>query len=189
MSNKDQSLKLVVVGDGAVGKTCLLVVYAQGKFPTEYLPTVFENYKAKVKINNVEHNILLWDTAGQEELLNIRVLSYANTDVFLMCFSVVDKTTLDNIKEKWIPEVRDNTKKQPVFILVGLKTDLRASTDADQCITKEVGESVASQVGASTYVECSSLKNEGVKEVFDTAIIEATKKDDETGDKSCCQIA
>jgi small GTP-binding protein len=59
------TLKLVVIGDGAVGKTCLLVVYAKGSFPTEYVPTVFENYKCKVTVSNVEYNVQLWDTAGQ----------------------------------------------------------------------------------------------------------------------------
>ena len=79
-------IKLVVVGDGAVGKTCLLVVYSNSTFPTDYVPTVFENSKAKVKVNNTEYSIQLWDTAGQEELENIRTLSYPNTDIFLLCF-------------------------------------------------------------------------------------------------------
>ncbi|OHT04309.1 Cdc42 like protein [Tritrichomonas foetus] len=194
MSNNQNSLKLVIVGDGAVGKTCLLVVYAKGEFPTDYVPTVFENYKAKVKINNVEHTVLLWDTAGQEELLNIRVLSYANTDVFLMCFSVVDRATYENVKEKWIPEVIANTKgkKPPVFIIVGTKTDLRESTPQDQVLSVEDGKELASQVNAVQYVECSALKNNGVKEVFDAAFVEAinhsSKSKDESSD-GCCLIA
>jgi small GTP-binding protein len=73
-------LKIVVIGDGAVGKTCLLVVYAKGGFPTEYVPTVFENYKCRVNIGGTEYIIQLWDTAGQEELVNVRQLSYPNTD-------------------------------------------------------------------------------------------------------------
>jgi GTPase SAR1 family protein len=49
--------KLVVVGDGAVGKTCLLLVYAKGSFPKDYVPTIFENYKCKVSVDKVEYNI------------------------------------------------------------------------------------------------------------------------------------
>lgn len=189
MSKKENSLKLVAIGDGAVGKTCLLVVYATGNFPTDYVPTIFENYKAKVKVNNIEREILLWDTAGQEELLNIRVLSYPNTHIYLMCFAVVDKPSLQNLKDKWIPEITETIKKKPTFILVGLKTDLRDTNEPEQCISKEEGEAMAQQLGAKAYVECSSLKNSGVKEVFDTAIIEAIKHDDEDTEKSCCIIA
>ncbi|EAX95485.1 hypothetical protein TVAG_222820 [Trichomonas vaginalis G3] len=66
--------KLVVVGDGAVGKTCLLVVYSKGEFPKTYIPTVFDNYTAKVKVEDQVVNVQLWDTAGQEELENLRTL-------------------------------------------------------------------------------------------------------------------
>ncbi|OHT05722.1 Cdc42 like protein [Tritrichomonas foetus] len=179
-----KSLKLVVVGDGAVGKTCLLVVYASGKFPEEYVPTVFENYKAKVKVDQVEYSILLWDTAGQEELQNIRTLSYANTDVFLLCFSVVDRASYENLESIWIPEI-GNYAKNPEFLLIGTKTDLRESTPEN--LSPEDGKKLAAKIGALGYVECSALKNENVKEVFDKAITEIIAKVPE--EKSCCNIA
>ncbi|KAH0787005.1 Rho GTPase [Histomonas meleagridis] len=178
-----KSLKLVVVGDGAVGKTCLLVVYARGTFPTEYVPTVFENYKAKVKVNGSEYTILLWDTAGQEELENIRTLSYANTDIFLLCFSIIDRASFDNIRNKWFEEVKIHTRK-PVFLLVGTKSDLRKSKPNDQCVSKEEALLMAKQIQAFDYLECSALLNEGVKEVFDNAIVKAIFPDKEV----CCTI-
>jgi small GTP-binding protein len=162
------TLKLVVIGDGAVGKTCLLVVYAKGSFPTEYVPTVFENYKCKVTIGTKEHNIQLWDTAGQEELVNVRQLSYPNTDVFLMCFSVADKTSYDNIKSKWVDEIKQYVKS-PNLLLVGTKADLRDTSS----VTQEQGEQLKSDIGAFAYVECSAIKCQGVKDVFDQAIVYA----------------
>ena len=179
-----KSLKLVVVGDGAVGKTCLLVVYARGTFPTDYIPTVFENYKAKVKVNGSEYTILLWDTAGQEELENIRTLSYANTDIFLLCFSIVDRSSFENVKNKWFEEVKIHSNK-PILLLVGTKSDLRRSTPPTQCISTEEAALMAKQIQAFDYIECSALLNEGVKEVFDNAIIKAIFPDEE----GCCSIA
>ena len=178
-------MKLVVVGDGAVGKTCLLVVYARGTFPTDYVPTVFENYKAKVKVNNTEYSILLWDTAGQEELENIRTLSYANTDIFLLCFSVVDRTSFENVKNKWYEEVKVHSK-EPVILLVGTKTDLRENGSKEQ-VSFDEGVMMAKKIQAFEYVECSALKNEGVKEVFDKAILKSIKpgSSDEIGRASC----
>ena len=176
MSN---NIKLVVVGDGAVGKTCLLVVYTKGEFPSEYIPTVFDNYTAKVKIGETTYPVQLWDTAGQEELENIRTLSYQGTSVFLLCFSVTTPTTFDNITTVWIPEIkRYCTEKNFKIMLVGTKTDLRNDekvleelrAENKSPISKEQGEAKAKEIGAIAYAECSSFKNEGVKEVFDKAI-------------------
>uniref|UniRef100_A0A3Q3SCS6 Rho-related GTP-binding protein RhoA-C n=1 Tax=Mastacembelus armatus TaxID=205130 RepID=A0A3Q3SCS6_9TELE len=116
--------KLVIVGDGACGKTCLLIVFSKDQFPEVYVPTVFENYVADIEVDGKQVELALWDTAGQEDYDRLRPLSYPDTDVILMCFSIDSPDSLENIPEKWTPEVKHFCPNVPI-ILVGNKKDLR----------------------------------------------------------------
>ncbi|ANB11778.1 Rho family GTPase RHO1 [Sugiyamaella lignohabitans] len=177
-STPDYHVKIVCVGDGGCGKTCMLQTYAMGEFPLTYVPTVFENYFTKIKTpggKNVE--LALWDTAGQEEYDRLRALSYPEVDIVLICFSVDSPASLDNVYDKWIPEVSHYCQGVP-FILVGLKTDLRQDLTTIQHlqsrglrpITPDEGKAVAKRYGAYKYMECSSKTMTGVKDIFNTSI-------------------
>jgi small GTP-binding protein len=184
-----KSPKIVVVGDGSVGKTCLLLVYARGVFPDEYVPTVFENYKTVVSMGGQDYAVQLWDTAGQEELESIRTLSYSHTDVFLLCYAVDDRTSFDNARDKWMMELRLHTREKLNVLLVGLKTDLR---EGNPTLSAEEGRALAKQLGAFDYAECSARKCEGVKEVFERAIEKAvvpTKEKKAEKPQGCCHVS
>ncbi|KAK3796169.1 hypothetical protein RRG08_018166 [Elysia crispata] len=171
-------IKCVVVGDGAVGKTCMLMSYATNKFPTEYVPTVFDNYAVTVDIKGTPHQLGLFDTAGQEEYTGLRMLSYPETSVFLVCFSVVMPESMKNAEIKWIPEIHHSVPKAP-FIIVGTQVDLREDEGVRLKLAKrkmhplsaEEGERLAKRLGADCYVECSSLTRQGLKNVFDEALL------------------
>jgi Ras-related C3 botulinum toxin substrate 1 len=170
-----QNVKCVVVGDGAVGKTCLLISYTENRFPVDYVPTVFDNFTTGVEVDGNHINFALWDTAGQEEYSRLRALSYPETDVFLLCFSTVSPSSFENIKTKWFPEV-DHHCPEARKMLVGTKIDLRndekilKELNGEKLPTHEDGENMAKEIGAKAYLECSAYTQEGLKRVFEESI-------------------
>lgn len=236
-----RSIKCVVIGDGAVGKTSLLISYTTNTFPTDYIPTVFDNYSAKIAVrppsslqpgniqskniknndanqisnkssnHNTESNskkldevpndnfnndniqffkLNLWDTAGQDEYDKLRPLSYPQTDIFLICFSVTDRTSFNNLKEKWLNELKQhanidksefykNTGSLPVLI-VGTKADLREngtsnsicenSDSKKDVIDIDEIEEFIKENKLLDYCECSAMNQTGVEEVFQAAV-------------------
>ncbi|KIM20530.1 hypothetical protein M408DRAFT_333943, partial [Serendipita vermifera MAFF 305830] len=164
--------KLVIVGDGACGKTSLLCVFAIGEFPSEYQPTIFDNYVAEIRLDNKPVQLALWDTAGQEEYERLRPLSYSKSHVVLIAFAIDTPDSLENVTVKWNEEVRSICGPSVPVILVGLKSDLRPPPDhpdAVHYVSFERGEEVAQQIGARAYKECSALKIQGVDDVFEAA--------------------
>ncbi|KAL1925317.1 uncharacterized protein VTP21DRAFT_200 [Calcarisporiella thermophila] len=185
--------KLVIVGDGACGKTSLLMMFSLGYFPKEYIPTVFETYVTDVKIDGKPVQLALWDTAGQEEYERLRPLSYSRADVILIAFTIGDPDSLENVTTKWIEEVNSACPDVPV-LLVGLKKDLRENPAAIQemegrnFVSQREGESVAQQIGARKYLECSALTGEGVDDVFENATRAALLARTNPTDTGCCVI-
>ncbi|TMS15965.1 Rho-related GTP-binding protein RhoA-C [Larimichthys crocea] len=186
--------KLVIVGDGACGKTCLLIVFSKDQFPEVYVPTVFENYVADIEVDGKQVELALWDTAGQEDYDRLRPLSYPDTDVILMCFSVDSPDSLENIPEKWTPEVKHFCPNVPI-ILVGNKKDLRNDEHTRRELAKmkqepvkyEDGKDMANRISAYGYQECSAKTKDGVREVFEMATraaLQAKKR----GKKSNCLL-
>lgn len=189
------SIKCVVVGDGAVGKTCMLISYASNKFPMEYVPTVFDNYAVNLCISGEPYLLGLFDTAGQEEYDRLRTLAYPGTDVFLVCFSVALPSSFENVKEKWIPELKHYCPKVPI-VLVGTQCDLRGDPTIianlakrkDKFVTEEDANKLAKRIGAYTYAECSALTQKGLKNVFDEVCLTSPRRRNQPESVSFCKI-
>lgn len=177
-------VQCVLVGDGAVGKTSLLVSYSKSEecpSTTEYTPTAFDNYSVVVQVDGRPIRLQLCDTAGQDELDSLRTLCYSNSDVFLLCFSVTCHTSFENVTSKWLPEIRRNCLQDVPIILVGTQSDLRSNetvlAELDRYNEKPVpvttAQQLAKSIGSVMYIECSAMKNQNVKDVFDAAIFVA----------------
>ena len=182
-----QNVKLVVVGDGGVGKSCLLISFTTNAFPGEYVPTVFDNYSANVLCDGKPINLGLWDTAGQvqrcflaglattnlawralsqprsrvqEDYDRLRPLSYPQTDVFLLCAS--SQNSFENLA-KWHAEITHHAPSVPFFV-AATKSDMPKSYDVDAARTQ------ALRLGASGFVEVSALTQQNVKQLFELCI-------------------
>jgi Ras-related C3 botulinum toxin substrate 1 len=197
-------IKCVVVGDGAVGKTSLLLSYTTNAFPTEHIPTVFDNYSTTVIVEDERINLQLWDTAGQEDYKRLRPLSYPQTDVFMICFSLVSRTSLENVQNSWLPELNEHCPNTP-RILVGMKSDLRDSCAQrpDELKLKGLegvapsdGDAMRKTIKAQAYIECSAITQYNLRQVFEQAIkvvlhppAEVMTTDEVVGRGNCCDVA
>ena len=188
------TIKCVTVGDGSVGKTCMLISYTTNTFPGEYTPTVFDNYTANLIVDGEAVTLVLWDTPGQMDYDRLRPLSYPDTDVFIVCFAINDRPTVNNVRDKWCPEIKKYCPTAPL-ILVATKVDLRDKNNGkdlainriennNHCkcdglgandlkgnnntrlISREEGVSLKEELQATCYIECSALTQVGINDVF-----------------------
>ncbi|XP_076445476.1 ras-like GTP-binding protein RHO [Babylonia areolata] len=183
-------LKMVIVGDGDCGKSCLLYRFAHDEFFTSYVPTVFDVEAKTVHYKEKEVQLVMYDTAGQETYDRLRPLSYDETDVALLCFSLDNPDSLENVLLNWLPEVRYFCGNIPI-LLVGNKKDLRQAAElhgiADQADLNEntkrtkkrtskamvsfgEGQAVGTRAGAVAYFETSALTGEGTDAVFEAVV-------------------
>jgi len=173
-------IKVVLVGNGGVGKTTLGIVYTSGETPQEYIPTVFNVEEQTKTIDGKEFSISVWDTAGQEDYDRLRPLSYPETDVFVLCYSVWHKKNPDScayssyeaVKQLWLPELAHHCPDTPI-LLVACKIDLRDHENNDDDVnifSYEDGLAMAEKIGAKGYAECCCYPIKGVKAVFRKAV-------------------
>jgi len=164
-------IKMVVIGDGNVGKTCLLETFISGTFPETYEPTVFDNKMKQMDVDEKSYQVELWDTAGQETFDRLRTLSYRDTHVFIFCFSLVSKSTLENIENKWLPEInfflQENKQTHiPAFFLVGTKCDLE-----DKIVVQDTTiDALKTKMGAKGYTKTSAKTRINIPETFEKAV-------------------
>jgi len=180
----DPARKLVVVGDASAQKTALLLAFVKERYdPHEYIPTVFQSRVEDVEVVNHagkkrDVKLALWEVTGQSDY--DKELSYRDTDVILVCFSVKDQDSFENVQYKWIPEIKVYCPDVP-FLIVGHQTDLEDDTKPlgeperrrrlRGRVPAEDARWLAKQVGAVAYMECCARSRKRVKKVFHAAAL------------------
>ena len=165
--------KLVIVGDYGCGKTCLLYAFSKNEFLYPHAPSVLEVDATEIEVDGKKVELELWDDGGeQEEYGRLRLLRYVGADVILMCFSIDNPHSLENITQTWIDEIKQTScwPNVPV-ILVGNKKDLRNDEHMKEKLSKikqdlvksEEGSLVCERIKAYAYLECSAKTREGVR--------------------------
>ncbi|CAB3985624.1 ras-related C3 botulinum toxin substrate 1 [Paramuricea clavata] len=180
------TVKIVIVGDGAVGKTSLVMTYTEDTFPGEYIPYCVEKVTKNGMVDGKPFSLELWDTPAQDGYDYFRPHCYTQTDLFFICFSIATPISLESVTKKWYPEVSQHSPNTPIF-LVGTKLDLRndekvlellKSRDLSPVTTAQALET-KDAIGACRYIECSSLTRENLQNLFDEVlrvVLVATKR-------------
>lgn len=168
-----QSVTCVLIGDQAVGKTSLLLRYRARALPEEYTPTVFDTFTTNILVDEEPTKLQVRDTAGKDHD-RLRLLSYSETDVFVICFSLVEPMSFFNAWANWYAEVRFYCPNTPI-VIVGTKRDLRENIEKIEgkrppVISHSQAERMAEHRRSVQYLECSALKHEGIDIVFDKAV-------------------
>ena len=136
---------------------------------------MFDTYNGTKNYKGSEVKLQIWDTAGHEDLGRLRPIAYANTDCFIICFSLMQRNSLENACQKWISEVKTTARACPC-ILVGTKLDLREEIERSgdeaklrECVSDREIEQAAKKYAFQGYLTCSAKGKQKLNKVFHTA--------------------
>ena len=162
--NKEIDVKVVLLGESGVGKSCIILRYTNDQYSDNNLSTILCSTESKlVSLNNnndlVKFNI--WDTAGQEKFRAISRINYRDADVIILVFDITSPESFQCLKEYWYPQVKENAPKCALLALVAAKCDLKNDLKIDLTAAKTYAEEIKAM-----FKETSSLSNSGINELF-----------------------
>ncbi|XP_010872357.2 ras-related protein Rab-37 isoform X2 [Esox lucius] len=158
----DISFKVMLLGDSAVGKTCVLVRFKDGAFlGGNFIATVGIDFRNKVvTVDNVKVKLQIWDTAGQERFRSVTHAYYRDAQALLLLYDITSKSSFDNIRA-WLTEIHEYAQKDVVIMLLGNKSDMVA----ERVIKREEGEKLAKEYGVP-FMETSAKTGVNVELAF-----------------------
>ena len=154
-------LKVVLLGQSAVGKTCIVGSLVSGRFDENFSPTLGASYASKVlDINGKQVSLQIWDTAGQERFRVLAPMYYRGAQAAILVYSIIDDSSFGEI-DYWSNSLNENAGSSVKLFLVGNKSDL----DSQRVITFEQGENKANSIGAH-FFETSAKTGDGINDLF-----------------------
>mmetsp|Transcript_13271 Transcript_13271/g.24889 ORF Transcript_13271/g.24889 Transcript_13271/m.24889 type:complete len:198 (-) Transcript_13271:1592-2185(-) len=157
---QERTVKLMLLGDSSVGKTCILCMLMRGQIPQSYMPTIGIDTRSRTfDIGGQKIKLQVWDTAGQEKLRMIPKSYFSRSEGFIIVYDITNAETFMNISY-WIEQTRlykDNTMK----LLIGNKSDL----EAERQVPTEKGQELAERIGVE-FVETSAMTGSNIEEAF-----------------------
>ena len=120
-----------------------------------------------------KYTISVFDTAGQQDYEGLRVFSYGHSEVIIVCFSVMDRESFNNVREFWVPEIRAYVGDKTSIILVATQTDAKAVSE--DIVTENEASELAESIGAVCYMECSAKDGHGINNLFETVVLSAIR--------------
>ncbi|BFZ04581.1 hypothetical protein BsWGS_07620 [Bradybaena similaris] len=186
-----KTCKLLVVGDKDSGKTSLIFRFSRDRLPSDFerRVSVLDTDCMDVIRNGEQIHLYIYDTPGDNDYAKCRALFYNQVDGIIICLSLDSPESLRHVELEWGPEIRHLCHNKP-FFLVGTKKDLRdnvtsrlssyESLSMPRFVTKKQGKQMAKSIGATAYLECTTLdsnrKGKDVKRVFGRAVREFLKR-------------
>jgi Ras-related protein Rab-1A len=157
----DYLFKLVLIGDSGVGKSCVLLRFADDCFTESYITTIGVDFRFRtVNVNGKKVKLQIWDTAGQERFRTITSAYYRGADGIVLAYDTTDRDTFEHV-DSWLQEVNKFANESTVKVLVGNKCD---KTD-DRKVSTVEGEAKAHSLGLS-FVETSAKDSTNIEEAF-----------------------
>jgi len=155
--------KIVLVGDSGVGKSCLLLRFADDNFTSSHICTIGVDFRfRRLTVGNKTVKMQIWDTAGQERFRTMSSAYYRGAHGIVIVYDVTNQKSFDNI-EDWITEVNHHASKNSIKVLVGNKADL----DWKRLVNKQQAKAMAESIGIS-FLETSAKDSTNVEEAFVT---------------------
>ncbi len=160
----DYLFKLLIIGESTVGKTCLLLRYADDSFTQNHITTIGIDFKTKfITINNSVIKLQIWDTGGCERFRSITKSYYKDANGIILTYDISNSDSLKNI-QNWMKVIEQNAEDGVCKILVGNKCDLE-----NRVIQKEEGEKIAQDFGMK-FFETSAKSDINVDEAFNCLV-------------------
>ncbi|KAL4389180.1 hypothetical protein AHAS_Ahas03G0019300 [Arachis hypogaea] len=158
----DYLIKLLLIGDSGVGKSCILLRFSDGSFTTSFITTIGIDFKIRtIELDGKRIKLQIWDTAGQERFRTITTAYYRGAMGILLVYDVTDEASFNNIRN-WIRNIEQHASDNVNKILVGNKADMDESKRA---VPTSKGQELADEYGIK-FFETSAKTNFNVEEVF-----------------------